>query len=166
MKPAIITSFILMILLSLRPIKNTYNCDHCGYTNVFESGYHQDPRQPKEYVHTDSMFSIQPIIDNIDEPIKDRYIQEFKLTYKDKHYCSDSTRLTLYFDKDSITLWNVRPRMSCKIIMWYRVNTDQQRIMSTESLKSVKIENRVTDNIYMYKMNDEEFFIKTFKLLR
>lgn len=166
MKPAIITSFILLLLLSLRPVDNKYDCAHCGYINKIEPTYHQDPRQPKEYIHTDSMFSIQPIIDNIDEPIKDRYIQEFRLTYKDKHYCSDSTKLTLYFDRDSITLWNVRPRMSCKITMWYRVNIDQQRIMSTKILKTIKIENRVTDNIYMYNMNDENYFIKTFKLLK
>jgi WD40 repeat protein len=66
----------------------------------------------------------------------------------------------------SIKIWNVRPKISCKIDMWYRLSDEQQIMLSKYSVNKVKIENRVTDNIYVYRMSDPGYFIKCYDMLK
>lgn len=162
MKYSIISALILMLLMSLSPIDKNQLCPHCVYIRKYEHSNPKDSNQPNPYIHKDSLFIIQPVIENIDEPKQYRYMNEFKLTYKDLHYCSDSTKLTIYLGNDSIKMWNIRPRMSCRIDMWYRYGNYESDMLSKYSIQGVKIENRVTDNIYMYKMSDPNYFIKTY----
>jgi hypothetical protein len=88
------------------------------------------------------------------------------MTYKDLHYCSDSTKLTLYVPGDSIKMWNIRPKISCKIEMWYRLSERGEELLSKYPVNSVKIENRVTDNIYVYKMSNPYYFMKVYDTLK
>lgn len=166
MRTSVLAALFLMLILSFRPIKENKICTHCDFARMYEPKVDLNPKQPKEYIHKDSLFIFQPVIDNIDEPKKYWYIQEFKMTYKDLHYCSDSTKLTLYLAGDSIKLWNVRPRISCKIDMWYRLSDDEQIMLSKYSINKVKIENRVTDNIYVYRMTDPSYFIKCYDMMK
>jgi hypothetical protein len=93
-------------------------------------------------------------------------MNEFKMIYKDLHYCSDSTKLTLYIPGDSIKMWNIRPRISCQIEMWYRLSERDEQLLSKYPVNSVKIENRVTDNIYVYKMSNPYYFMKVYDSLK
>jgi hypothetical protein len=63
-------------------------------------------------------------------------------------------------------MWNIRPRISCRIEMWYRLSESQEKLLSTYAVKEIKIENRVTDNIYRYKMMDPNYFTKVYDLLK
>ena len=166
MRTSVLSALFLMLLLSFRPVEEGLVCSHCDFARKYDTRVELSPEQPKEYIHTDSLFMFQPIIDNIDEPKKYWYIQEFRMTYKDLHYCSDSTRLTIYLANDSIKMWNIRPRISCRIDMWYRLTDEQQIMLSKYAINKIKIENRVTDNIYVYKMTDPGYFIKCFDMLK
>jgi hypothetical protein len=166
MKLSIISALCLMLLISLSPVDNVQKCPHCTYIERNEPRYRTDPKQPKPYIHKDSLFIIQPVIENFDGPKEFWHMNEFRLTYKDLHYCSDSTMLTIYLANDSIKMWNIRPRISCRIDMWYRYNNRDGDLLSKYSIQGVKIENRVTDNIYMYKMTDPNYFIKTYDIFR
>lgn len=166
MRTSVLSALFLMLLLSFRPVEEGLVCSHCDFARKYDTRVELSTKQPKEYIHTDSLFMFQPIIDNIDEPKKYWYIQEFRMTYKDLHYCSDSTRLTIYLANDSIKMWNIRPRISCRIDMWYRLTDEQQIMLSKYAINKIKIENRVTDNIYVYKMTDPGYFIKCFDMLK
>jgi len=166
MRTSVLSALFLMLLLSFRPVEEGLVCSHCDFVTKYDTRVELSPKQPKEYIHTDSLFMFQPIIDNIDESKKYWYIQEFRMTYKDLHYCSDSTRLTIYLANDSIKMWNIRPRISCRIDMWYRLTDEQQIMLSKYAINKIKIENRVTDNIYVYKMTDPGYFIKCFDMLK
>ena len=155
-----------MLLMSLAPLPKKGDCAHCQYVKKYEIASYLDKRQPDPYIHKDSLFIFQPVIDNLDEPIKYRYMNEFKMTYKDLHYCSDSTKLTLYVPGDSIKMWNIRPKISCKIEMWYRLSERGEELLSKYPVNSVKIENRVTDNIYVYKMSNPYYFMKVYDSLK
>jgi hypothetical protein len=166
MKTIIFFTFIYLLLLLQVPKNNEEVCPHCLYIQKFENGFVVNQEQPKPYIYPDTMFEFYPIIDNIDGPKESRYFNEFKLRYKDLHYCSDSTVLTLYLPNDSIKMWNIRPRVSCKIDMWYRLTKQQEELLKKYEVKEVKIENRVTDNIYRYKMTDPKYFTKIYDLLK
>ena len=140
MRTSVLSALFLMLLLSFRPVKEGLVCSHCDFVTKYDTRVELSPKQPKKYIHTDSLFMFQPIIDNIDEPKKYWYIQEFRMTYKDLHYCSDSTRLTIYLANDSIKMWNIRPRISCRIDMWYRLTDEQQIMLSKYAINKIKIE--------------------------
>jgi hypothetical protein len=167
MKLTIITSTILMILLSFAPIGGDETCSHCEFIKKNESNntkLYGD--QPAPYIHTDSLMVIQPVIDNIDMSKEYRFIQEIKVTYKDKHYCSDSSKITFITSVDSFSTYNVRNRVSCKINAWFKLTSYQTKLISTYPTKTIVIENLVTDNIYRYEMKDPTYFIKVFKEMK
>lgn len=166
MRLSLFSTLIIMLLMSLAPLPKKGDCAHCQYVKKYETASYLDKRQPDPYIHKDSLFIFQPVIDNLDEPMKYRYMNEFKMTYKDLHYCSDSTKLTLYVPGDSIKMWNIRPKISCKIEMWYRLSERGEELLSKYPVNSVKIENRVTDNIYVYKMSNQYYFMKIYDTLK
>jgi hypothetical protein len=137
----IITAFILMILVSF-----TLN-----------------DIQPVPYFSSDGNLIIKPILDNADMDKKYQYIQEFKVTYKDSTYCSDSSKLTFITQVDSFSTYNVRNKINCKIDAFFRITPYQMKVLSKYPTYYIKIENRVTDNVYRYKMDDPNYFIKLFK---
>ena len=167
MKLSIIASLILMLFLSFIPIGQNEPCTHCEFIKTYES---KDIRpygeQPTPYIHKDSLIVVQPIIDNADMSKEFQYIQEFKVTYKDKHYCSDSSKLTFVTSVDSFSTYNIRNRVSCKIDAWFRLSPYQTKLISTYPTKTIVIENLVTDNIYRYEMKDPLYFVKAFKMLK
>ena len=167
MKLTIITSLILMILLSFAPIGVDEPCSHCEFIKKNESNNIKPyGDQPSPYIHTDSLMVIQPIIDNVDMSKEYQFIQEFKVTYKDKHYCSDSSMITFVTSVDSFSTYNVRNRVSCKIDAWFRLTSYQTRLISTYPTKTIVIENLVTDNVYRYELKDPMYFIKVFKSIK
>ena len=167
MKLSIITSLILMLFLSFAPIGQNEPCTHCEFIKTYESrDIKPYGEQPAPYIHKDSLIVVQPIIDNADMTKEFQYIQEFKVTYKDKHYCSDSGKLTFVTSVDSFSTYNIRNRMSCKIDAWFRLTPYQTKLISTYPTKTIVIENLVTDNIYRYEMKDPLYFIKVFKMLK
>ena len=146
-----------MLFLSFAPIGQNEPCSHCEYIKTYENkNFKLYGEQPAPYIHKDSLIIVQPIIDNVDMSKEYQYIQEFKVTYKDKHYCSDSGKLT----------YNVRNRMSCKIDAWFRLTPYQTKLISTYPTKTIVIENLVTDNVYRYEMEDPLYFIKVFKMIK
>jgi hypothetical protein len=156
-----------MLFLSFIPIGQNEPCTHCEFIKTYES---KDIRpygeQPTPYIHKDSLIVVQPIIDNADMSKEFQYIQEFKVTYKDKHYCSDSSKLTFVTSVDSFSTYNIRNRVSCKIDAWFRLSPYQTKLISTYPTKTIVIENLVTDNIYRYEMKDPLYFVKAFKMLK
>ena len=167
MKLPIITSLILMLFLSFAPISENQTCSHCEYIKTNESkNFKLYGDQPAPYIHKDSLIIVQPIIDNADMSKEFQYIQEYRVTYKDKHYCSDSGKLTFVTSVDSFSTYNIRNRVSCKIDAWFRLSPYQTKLISTYPTKTIVIENLVTDNIYRYEMKDPLYFIKVFKMLK
>lgn len=139
---ALLTAFLLMILVSFIP---QYNY------------------QPRPYISSNGNFTIQPIIDNEHLEKEYQYIQEFKVTFKDSTYCSDSSKLTFITQVDSFSTYNIRNKINCQIIAYFRLNSYQIKVISKYPTYYLKIENRVTDNVYKYKMEDPNYFTKLFK---
>jgi hypothetical protein len=54
--------------------------------------------------------------------------------------------------------------MSCKILSIIRLDDYQAQILKKSPVKTLIIENLVTDNIYNYTMRDSLYFVKSFKL--
>jgi hypothetical protein len=50
--------------------------------------------------------------------------------------------------------------------MWYRLSERDEELLSKYPVNSVKIENRVTDNIYVYKMSNPYYFMKVYDSLK
>jgi len=123
----------------------------------------QESGQPAPYLHDkDSTLMIYPILENDDMPGY-KYIQDIKFVYKDKHYCSDMTNVTIVNKDTSFKFLSIK-RMSCKISAVIRVNDYQRKIISTVPTQKIIIENLVTDNIYQYNLKDSLYFIKSYKL--
>lgn len=142
-------------------------CSHCEYIKKYESNsFNLYDGQPDPYIHKDSLIVVQPIIDNIDMSKEFKFIQDFKVTYKDKHYCSDSSKITFITSVDSFSTYNINNRVSCKIDAWFRLTSYQTKLISTYPTKTIVIENLVTDNIYRYELSDSSYFIKVFKTLK
>jgi hypothetical protein len=139
---ALLTAFLLMILVSFIP--------HYNY-------------QPRPYISSSGNFSIQPILDNEELDKEYQFIQEFKVTYKDSTYCSDSSKLTFITQVDSFSTYNIRNKINCQIIAYFRLTPYQIKVISKYPTYYLKIENRVTDNVYKYKMDDPNYFTKLFK---
>jgi hypothetical protein len=138
-------------------------CTHCQYIKKYESKSVVSADQPKPYVQDlDSNLVVYPILENADLP-GDRYIRDIKFIYKDKHYCSDLTKVTFVTSDTSFSVVSLQ-RMSCKILSIIRLDDYQAQILKKSPVKTLIIENLVTDNIYNYTMRDSLYFVKSFKL--
>jgi hypothetical protein len=163
----IIVAFFSISLLSLltgfAKFKQSIECSHCEYITKNESSRYIDPEQPKPYVHdTDSTLVIYPIVENADNP-GNRYIQDIKFVYKDLHYCSDESKITIVNRKGQFSTTSMK-RMSCKIKTIARFGDEQCNQLKNIPTQSIIIENLVTDNIYQYDLKDSLYFIKVFKI--
>lgn len=141
-KYELLTAFLLMILVSFIP---QYNY------------------QPLPYISEDGKLIIKPLLDNADMDKEYQYIQEFKVTYKDSTYCSDSSKITFITQVDSFSTYNIRNKINCNIDAFFRLTPYQIKVISKYPTYYIKIENRVTDNVYKYKMDDPNYFTKLFK---
>lgn len=162
---ALFSMFIVSIFAdySSTNLKKYQECTHCQYIEKYESHYSAIENQPKPYIQDlDSNLVIYPILENADLP-GDRWIRDIKFIYKDKHYCSDLTKVT-FVTKDSIFSIVSLRRISCKIMSIVRLDDSHVQILEKEPVSSIIIENLVTDNIYNYTMNDSLYFVKIFKL--
>ena len=155
MKLSIITSLILMLFLSLAFINK-------DKSNDFKSYGEQIP----PYINKDSLIIVQPIVENDHMSKEYQHIQEFKVTYRDKHYCSDSSKLTFVTSVDSFSTYNIRNRMSCNIDAWFKLTPYQIKLISTYPTKTIVIENLVTDNIYRHDLKNTLYFIRAFNSLK
>lgn len=162
---AIFSMFIFSIFAdySSTNFEKDQDCTHCQYIKKYEPNYSVSPDQPKPYVQDlDSNLVIYPILENADLP-GDRYIRDIKFIYKDKHYCSDLTKVTFVTSDTSFSIVSLQ-RMSCKIMSIVRIEDSHVQILKKSPVKSLIIENLVNDNIYNYTMNDSLYFVKVFKL--
>ncbi len=119
----------------------------------------------------DSVFIIQPIVENID--IRGfEFVKNIKLYYKDKMshtilfkkgepletYCSDSTIITLYPKTQQPIIIGSTKRMSCKILAIFSISKYQTALLKTYPLDSIKIHNYVTENKYVFPIKDKTYF--------
>ena len=131
-----------------------------------------DLPQPSPLVlNSDSSFILQPIVENVDMPGYE-FIMTLKLYYKDKMpkpitfkkgdpletYCSDSTVITLYPKAQSPIVIGSKKRMSCKILAVFNISKQQNNLLKTYPLDSVKVYNYVTDNKYTLPISDKAYF--------
>jgi virulence-associated protein VagC len=131
-----------------------------------------DLPQPSPLIlNNDSTFIIQPIVENIDMPGYE-FVMTLKLYYKDKMpkaitfkkgdpletYCSDSTTITLYPKTQQPIVVGSTKRMSCKILAIFNINKQQNNILKSYPLDSVKVYNYVTDNKYILPISDKAYF--------
>jgi hypothetical protein len=162
---AVFSMFIFSIFAdySSTNFEKDQECTHCQYIKKYESHYSAIEDQPKPYIQDlDSNLVIYPILENADLP-GDRWIRDIKFIYKDKHYCSDLTKVTFVTKDTSFSVVSLQ-RMSCKIMSIVRLDDSQFQILKKNPVTTIVIENLVTDNIYNYTMNDSLYFIKVFKL--
>ena len=129
------------------------------------------PQPPPLIIDKDSNFVIQPIVENIDLPGYE-FIMSLKLYYKDKTpkaitfkkgppletYCSDSTIITFYPKTQQPVVVGSVKRMSCKILAVFNLNKQQNTILRTYPLDSIKIHNYVTENKYTLPIPDPSYF--------
>ncbi len=163
----IIVAFFSISLFSLLTgfveFRQNIECSHCEYIKKNESLRYIDPEQPKPYVHdSDSTLLIYPIVENANNPGY-RYISDIKFVYKDLHYCSDESKITIVNRNGQFTTTSMK-RMSCKIKTIARFNDDQCNKLKKIPTQKIIIENLVTDNIYQYELKDSLYFIKVFKV--
>lgn len=112
----------------------------------------------------DNSTRIQPIVENEDSPRNGRYIQTIKLYYKDLDYCSDSTKISFLTQSgDSLAKYNVRQSPSCTILVRFNLTNEELKWLETHSITQIGIYNRVTDNYYLKKVEDSNYFIKVLK---
>jgi hypothetical protein len=162
---AIFSMFIFGIFAdySSTNFEKNQECTHCQYIKKYESHYSVTDGQPKPYIQDlDSNLVIYPILENSDLP-GDRWIRDIKFIYKDKHYCSDLTKVTFVTKDTSFSVVSLQ-RMSCKIMSIVRLDDSQVQILKKNPVNTIIIENLVTDNIYNHTMNDSLYFVKVFKL--
>ena len=163
----IIVAFFSISLFSLltgfAEFRQNLECPHCEYISKNESSRYIDPEQPKPYVHDiDSTLLIYPIVENVDNPGY-RYITDIKFIYKDSHYCSDESKITIINRKGQFSTTSMK-RMSCKIKTIVRFGDEQCNQLKNIPTQSIIIENLVTDNIYQYDLKDSLYFVKVFKI--
>lgn len=162
----IIVATISMIIISLfgdyTSTMPKQECTHCEFSKK-EAKINFFTDQPNVYVHDkDTTLMIQPILENADNPGY-RYIQDIKFIYKDMHYCSDMSKITIVNKNGQFSSTSLK-RMSCKIVSYVRFNNEQCDILSKVPTQKIIIENLVTDNIYEYQMKDSLYFIKVYKM--
>ena len=162
---ALLCIFILGIFNDYAQYEYEYKneCPHCNYINKYEPKINKIDGQPSPYVHdADSTLVIYPLLENADNP-GERYIQDIKFIYKDLHYCSDQSKITVVNKDGQFSVISLQ-RMSCKIISYARFTDEQRLILATKPTQKIIIENLVTDNIYEYTLKDSLYFIKNYKL--
>jgi hypothetical protein len=162
---ALLCIFILGIFNDYAQYEYEYKneCAHCNYINKYEARLNKIDGQPSPYVHdADSTLVIYPLLENADNP-GERYIQDIKFIYKDLHYCSDQSKVTIVNKDGQFSVISLQ-RMSCKIISYVRFTDEQRLILATKPTQKIIIENLVTDNIYEYTLKDSLYFIKNYKL--
>jgi hypothetical protein len=158
-------TFILAMLLCFGLMVDFGANETKGYSKI------ETPQPSPLILDTDSNFKVQPIVENID--LKGyEFIISFKLYYKDKMvkpvdlkkgppidgYCSDLTIMTFYFSNgDSLKLESVK-RMSCKILAIFNLEEYQNKKLKNSSINSIKIVNYVTENKYLFSVNDKMYF--------
>lgn len=166
MKTSIIIAICLLVFMAFTPFETDKPCPHCEHIAKYEERSETDPLQPKPYIHSDSLFEIQPVITNVDMDKKYQYLHEFRLTYKDDHFCSRISRVTFYLENDSVALWNIRPGISCRIDMWFRYNDKDMDLLSKYPIKEVKILNATTRNEFCYVMEDPYYFVRIYDKMK
>jgi hypothetical protein len=120
-------------------------------------------QQPPPLNFKDST-KLQPIVENENSPKSDRYIQTVKLYYKDLHYCSDSTKISFLTQAgDSLSKYNVKQSPSCTIVVRFNLTNEELKWLERYPVTQIGIYNRVTDNYYLKKVEDPNYFIKVLK---
>jgi hypothetical protein len=129
-----------------------------------------DSSQPLPLIlDNDSNFILQPIIEDIQGQ---KFIVILRLYYKDRMpeniifkkgepletYCSDSTIMTLYLKAQQPVVIGSIKRMSCKILAIFNVSKQQNILLKTHPVDSIKIRNYVTDDEYVFAINDRIYF--------
>ena len=131
----------------------------------------ESPQPSPLIIDKDSNFVIQPIVENIDLHGYE-FIMTLKLYYKDKTpkaitfkkgepletYCSDSTIITFYPKTQQPVVVSSVKRMSCKILAIFNLSKQQNNILRTYSLDSIKVYNYVTENKYTFPIQDSLYF--------
>jgi hypothetical protein len=154
---------LFSLLTGFVEFRQNLECSHCQYITKFESLKYVNPDQPKPYLHDkDSTLMIYPIVENADNPGY-RYIRDIKFVYKDLHYCSDVSKITIVNRSGKFSV-NTMPRMSCVIKSIARFDDNQVLQLKKIPTQKVIIENLVTDNIYEYELKDSLYFIKVYKI--
>jgi hypothetical protein len=158
-------TFILMMLLCFGLMVNSGI--YTGYVKT------EKPQPSPLILDKDSMFIIQPIVENID--LKGyEYIMTFKLYYKDKMtkaidlkkgppingYCSDITIVKFYLtNSDSIEITSIK-RLSCQILAIFNMDVNQNKKLKIYPIDSIKITNYVTNNEYKFQFSDKNYFLR------
>jgi len=160
---ALLCIFIFSIFNDYAQYELENDCTHCTYVKKYEPKINQMADQPTPYIHdADSTLLIYPLLENADNP-GERYIQDIKFIYKDLHYCSDLSKVTIVNKDTSFSNISLK-RMSCKIVTVVRFTDEQRVILATKPTQKIIIENLVTDNIYEYTLKDSLYFIRNYKL--
>jgi sensor c-di-GMP phosphodiesterase-like protein len=160
---ALLCIFIFSIFTDYAQYELENDCTHCTYVKKYEPKINQMADQPAPYIHdADSTLLIYPLLENADNP-GERYIQDIKFIYKDLHYCSDLSKVTIVNNDTSFSNISLK-RMSCKIVTVVRFTDEQRVILATKPTQKIIIENLVTDNIYEYTLKDSLYFIRNYKL--
>jgi len=160
---ATISIFFLSLFANLLGVDTKQTtCSHCIWIQNNDPKIKRHEGQPEPYIHDkDSTLMIYPILENADIP-GERYIQDVKFIYKDLHYCSDMSKITIVNKNGNFSSISLQ-RMSCKIICTVRFKPSHIEQLSTVPTQKIIIENLVTDNIYEYQMKDSLYFIKSYK---
>jgi hypothetical protein len=160
---ATISIFFLSLFANLLGVDTKQTtCSHCIWIQKNDPKIKRHEGQPEPYIHDkDSTLMIFPILENADIP-GESYIQDVKFIYKDLHYCSDMSKITIVNKNGNFTSISLQ-KMSCKIICTVRFKPSHIEQLSTVPTQKIIIENIVTDNVYEYQMKDSLYFIKSYK---
>lgn len=115
---------------------------------------------------------ITPIIENVDEPMKDRYIRTIKVHYKDylekpiilqngdKLYnrCSYQSLITFYSETDSLKIVSTQ-RMSCEIVAFFNFNNEDITWLKANDIDKIRINNMTTNYNFLEK-NPQPDYLK------
>ncbi len=140
------------------------------YSSTSTEKYTDNYQEPALYLDLNT--TITPIIDNEDEPFKDRYIRTIKVTYKDyldkpiklqngdKLYnrCSYQSLITFYSEQDSLKI-NSSKRMSCEIVAFFNFENQDIIWLKQNSINFVRI-NNITTNHNFYEKNPQPDYLK------
>jgi hypothetical protein len=160
---ATISIFFLSFFANLLGVDTKQTtCSHCIWIQKNDPKIKRHEGQPEPYIHDkDSTLMIFPILENADIP-GESYIQDVKFIYKDLHYCSDMSKITIVNKNGNFSSISLQ-KMSCKIIATVRFKPSHIEQLSTVPTQKIIIENIVTDNVYEYQMKDSLYFIKSYK---
>ena len=90
--------------------------------------------------------------------------RDIEVIYRDPGRCTDESFIDLITEAGHVALKPVRHHMSCQIVSWGRITTDEGlQMLKTSPLIMVRIENPASESVYYFPVTDKNYLMRVLK---